>query len=124
MKLKIEKEEDICNSSIILKFEDKELEDSSLIYDCCIKNNSCILFNDVGQRIISFFINHNGISHIFKSKLSEKIKTIKNKIKEKAKMNFMGNVDLILNYGGIFLNDNLSLFDYGVQNGSTIDIYN
>ena len=124
LKLKIEKEEDICNSSIILKFEDKELEDSSLIYDCYIKNNSCILFTDVGNRIIYFFIKHNGISHIFKSKLSEKIKTIKNEIKEKAKMNFMGDVDLILNYGGIFLNDNMSLFDYGVQNGSTIDIYN
>ena len=129
LKLKIEKEEGISHSNIILKFEDKVLDGGSLIYDCSIKNNSCIIFSDVGNRIILFFIKYNGKSHAFKSKLSEKIKTIKNMIKEKITIYYKGNNDLawitiILNYGGKFLNDNLELTDYGVQNGSTIEVFN
>ena len=73
---------------------------------------------------ILFFIKYNGTSHTFKSKLSEKIKTIKNKVKEKLKIHYICNNYLILNYWGKFLNDNLELIDYGVQNGSTIEVFN
>ena len=45
-------------------------------------------------------------------------------IKEKITIYYIGNNDLILNYGGKFLNDNLELIDYGVQNGSTIEVFN
>ena len=57
LKLKIEKEEGISHSCIILGFEDKELDEGSLIYDCTIKNNSCIIFSSVykGMKYFVFY---------------------------------------------------------------------